>query len=643
MWLKDLIVINYKSCKNIAVSFSKDEPNVLIGINDCGKSSLLKAIGLLLSAKPTYNFIGEDKKKSDLSNSRVSSNEFGEILNDLKLPSFPYDENQTIIIGRLLLEDEDKEPSKIESYSSHFQWICDNLENNDIWLMRVFDTAMQTAKDYILTKDSSEDSKPIKLYTDSAKNLKERVSSLGISKKEIDNENQLGRFKNIELVNAIYKKYTLQGMWVDYSIKDEKNLFPEFAYLDWNVSMEALQQVAKSAINNKITLYTDEVNRVAKQESVKAQLVIDSELENFTKQFAVDLPNIQAFKSNIIFSLESRLTDILINKKNTHGDIHLDSQGEGIKRQIWFALIKWTALSTLSDTVLGKKFIWCFDEPETHLYPGAQREFFQIIKRVSSKNIQSLISTHSTVFIDKAHYSNIYKFELENGYSISSSCSSTLDVFEALQIRNSDFLFYDKFLVVEGDTEEALIPHLFKLYTNSSLSALGIQIINLGGKDKRKDNHSLLRNLLKDFNKDNEGVVYIFDNDIKSELTTSELTNPNYCLIGKQDIEDSIASEIWYNIILERFNSSGICLSIVEIDQIKSEIPDGSTKINGNQKFYPKLKSALKKKLLPDNFYLVDDNLPSKGKLSGETLCSYIVDKAFIDDNITRAFKLLLD
>lgn len=48
MWLNQILTINYKSCNNINLTFSKDDPNILIGINDCGKSSILKAIGLLL-------------------------------------------------------------------------------------------------------------------------------------------------------------------------------------------------------------------------------------------------------------------------------------------------------------------------------------------------------------------------------------------------------------------------------------------------------------------------------------------------------------------------------------------------------------------------------------------------------------------
>ena len=368
-----------------------------------------------------------------------------------------------------------------------------------------------------------------------------------------------------------------------------------------------------------------------------------TEFDNFTKQFAVDLPNIQAFKSNLIFTLESKLTDILINKNNTDGDIHLDSQGDGVKRQIWFALIKWSALNSLATEITSKKYIWCFDEPETHLYPKAQRDFFQIIKQITSKNIQTIISTHSTVFIDRADFTRIAKFELENGYTKYSHCSSTSDIYNALQIRNSDFLFYDKFVIVEGDTEETLVPHLFKLHCGETLSSKGIQLINLGGKDKRKQNEQLLKDLLKDFNKDKENIIYIFDNDVIYELTAKELAELQYFTVGKQDIEDSIDSYLWVKIVNDKLTAFGVTTTVNEINQIKAKIPSGS-KVNSNQKFYPKLKSYLKQKLTnPDDFYLIDDNLPDKGKNSGAMLNSYIDNLVQVDPNFIAVFKMLLD
>ncbi|MDO9580266.1 MAG: AAA family ATPase [Bacteroidales bacterium] len=197
------------------------------------------------------------------------------------------------------------------------------------------------------------------------------------------------------------------------------------------------------------------------------------------------LPNITGIKTKIYTNVQETVTDILINKINTDGDIHLDLQGEGVKRQIWFALIKSGTLASIQSGIKNKRFIWAFDEPETHLYPSAQRQLFEIIKDVSLSNIQTLISTHSTVFIDKSKLKTIRSVSLkDDAYSEYNECSSVDEIFESLELRNSDFLFYDKFLVIEGDTESYLIPSLYKLHTGKFLEEDNIQLINLTGKNK---------------------------------------------------------------------------------------------------------------------------------------------------------------
>ena len=644
MWLKELFTINYKSCKQVHSVFDKDNPNIFIGINDCGKSTILKAIGLLLAPKPHFNFSSEDRKKSDLSNARVLPHEVEQILNINSLPQVTYTGKEAIVIGRLILEDEDVSEENVSACTPHLQWFYQNRTDNDLWLMRVFDETSQTVIEYLKTQDFEEEGGPVRLYSQTAKNLKERSDQLGISAKDIQNENKKGRFKNAEIVSAIYSKYTLVPHWVEYLSKEDKDHFPIYNYLDWNISMEELQNVAKMAISNKINAHLELTSEFAKKNAKKAQDIVDRELDDFTKLFAKDFPNINGFKSNIVFTLESKLTDIFINKNNTDGDIHLDSQGDGVKRQIWFALIKWSALNSIDSKSKTKKFIWCFDEPETHLYPKAQRDFFEIIKETSKENIQSIISTHSTIFIDRSNFPLITKFELDCGYTKIASCSSIHDIFDALNIRNSDFLFYDKFIVVEGDTEEVLIPHLYKLYIGKTLAESGIQLINLGGKDKRQQNHSILTTLLKDFNKYNDKVIYVFDNDIVHDLTTSEQVTLKYFLIGNQDIEDSIKTKIWLQIIETELSAFDFQTGKNIIEEIKGNIPKAKKhdkKLPNNNKFYSVLKNTLKKKIPIDNRHQIDDALPSKGKAWGLLLASHICDIGDVDPKIKDAFDML--
>lgn len=641
MYILKILIVNYRSCSLVELDFDKNDPNVLIGINDCGKSTILKAIETLISTKPVFNFVKDDKKKNDLSNTRASPEAVEALFKKLNLPLFPYNDKTCLLIGKFFIEEEEIQEDKATSITPQLLWVLDNVNDNTIWAGKIFDENNQTIKDCLLTPDYEENGDLVRLYNSSDTDLRTKIKKLDIKAEEIENENKKGRYKKIELARAIYNRNSLLWYWCDYESRSKETIFPECRYLDWNISLDQLSQFTSDVINTRISSQLEAASLFASNQAAEAQIIINQALQGFTKQFATDIPNIIGFKANLSLQIKSQLTDILINKSNTDGDIHLEQQGEGVKRQIWFALIKWKALGSLQEGVTSKRFIWCFDEPETHLYPKAQREFFDLIKSISNGNVQSIISTHSTVFIDRANFNTISKVELINGYTAFSKCMSIIDIYNSLQIKNSDFLFYDKFLVVEGPTEEHLIPQLFKVVKNKrTLLSYGIQIIVLGGKNKRSQNKLILEGILKDFNKSNDCIVYLFDNDVTFKgLTKKELEETVHYLVGKQDIEDSIPVEIWHKIVENELPE--LSVTIEEIKQIHDLIPNDK-EISSNQKFYARLRSVLKQKL-GDNMYVVDERLPEKGRSSAELLARYLNDKQFIDSQIVAAFDKLTE
>jgi putative ATP-dependent endonuclease of the OLD family len=635
MWLNKIAIINYKSCQLLTYPLHKDVPNVLVGINDSGKTTILHALDLLLGKRP-FNFETEDKKKSDISNIPCSKSDVNTFFFSQGLPIFEYQEDRCMIIGSFKFEEEELESPVVTKYSPQMQWLIEHMEaGEELHYMKVYLQKERKSEEYILIKDAIESALPMMLYNQPATFLKKKVEEMSIAKDDIKNINGEGRFSNYELIKAIYNKLHLLPTWAAYSIAKDKNLFPEYAYHDWNYSLDQIQTVAKTAIKNNIGAHVSTVEKIAAEQRTEAQKIVDKTLVEFTKKFAADLPNIKAFKSNIMFNLKTELTDILISKTNTLGDdVHLDSQGEGIKRQIWFSLLKWAATEAHSGTS-RKQYLWCFDEPETHLYPKAQRDFFEVLKRISKDIFQTVISTHSTVFIDRAHFTSITKVELQKGITCCSLCNSTQDVFEALQIRNSDFLFYDKFLVVEGDTEEALLPAMYKKLTKRSLLTEGVQIINLGGKDSGKQNKQLRKVLLHDYNKKEENIIYLFDND--AEFTTKELQDIKHYKLGIWDIEDSISNRVWVNIVSNKLAKKDISVTEEEVQSVKDALPN--KKPASNQKFYKAFKTYLKKKLSSvDEYYIIDDALPDKGKQSGQLIAEFIQGFSDIDPNIKNAF-----
>lgn len=644
MYLEKIILINYQSCKIVELDILKDDPTVLIGINDSGKSTILKAIDILFEGKTQFNFYKAEKIKNDISNTRIHVTDCEVVFEKNNIPLPYYNERQCFIIGKLKVEDDDFIEGLENIVSTHLLWVLENSKDNYLWLMKTFDETETSSKDYLQTVETKQ-KESSSFWSLSAKELTQLRKTHGVTNEEVENENKAGRFKNIEQIRALYSKFDTELMWSEYSEKDRKKdkfFFPEISYLDWNFSFQELTNFTTSIMNQSINNNLQTARSFANEEAKKAQLIIDNSLDEIADYLGKEIPTIKKIKSNIIFDVQSKITDLILNKSNTDQDIHVESQGDGIKRQIWFAMIKWKALKTLEREKNNKKLIWCFDEPETHLYPAAQRDFFDKIKSISIGNAQTIISTHSTIFIDRAKINQIKKVSLNDSYSSIDACSSSEDVFESLKMRNSDFLFYDKFIVVEGSTDYYLVPILFKIITGKSLLDCSIQMIPLNGENNLEVNKIVLKNILKEFRKPDDRILYIFDNDINIKYGVNAFKDENVFFMGKQDIEDSIETHIWMEFVNDKLskNNYEFQINANEIDVIKNEIPT-DTEINENQKFYKKLQSLIRTKIyeISGNYIEI---LPSKGETLAVDLSSFIKNREDIPVNLVKALEVIL-
>ncbi|MCB0721733.1 MAG: AAA family ATPase [Ignavibacteriae bacterium] len=639
MYLENFGVINFRSCKLLDLKFPKDDPAIFIGINDSGKSSILKAVGLLLSDKPSYNSISDSSSKKDFSNSPLTIKEFVNYLNYKKLPSLNYTENQTVLIGKFIIEDNDIDFENLSNYSNNLLWSI-NKCGNELWLVKLFEQNTTTVQSYILTEDSDDEAYN-ELWNKSLTNLNRLINDLKITDDEIENVNKAGPFTNLEKIKAIYNRFDLNKVWRPYKIeRGDKNFFPKFRYLDWNCSLEDIKNTASDALATQIEAHLKPLRTQASVTATEVEEEVNKELKTLKDSIGDMLPNIKEIKTKIFINIKESVTDILVNKENSDGDVHLDLQGEGVKRQIWFALIKSGALSSIKSGMTNKKFIWAFDEPESHLFPSAQRQFFEIIKEVSKSNVQTIISTHSTVFIDKSKLNTIKSVSLtKDSYSEFNQCDCVDDIFESLEIKNSDFLFFDKFLVIEGDTESFLIPHLYKLYKNRSFEDENVQLINLTGKNKWIENKKALENVLNGFKKSMDYVVFLFDNDMKTELGQAQITDKMF-FVGIQDIEDSIKNETWISFVKE-ITEDKVIFSNEELQSIKDEIPRENN-VPKNAKFYSQLERKVKEKLEEiegeaPNWTV----LPGKGSNISSILMKYIGSIEDVGAEVKQAFDKL--
>jgi putative ATP-dependent endonuclease of OLD family len=633
MYIENVIILNYRSCKILDLELAKDSPNVFIGLNDSGKSTVLQALDLLFGTKPKFSSYGEGSYKSDISNSLVSIEELNQILKNKELPFFDFGNDSTLIIGKLIYDEKEAEIYNDLNLSNALKWSLESNFNNTLWVAkRYYNNKSQM---YLL---SLETETPLELWNANQTDLNKRIKEFNVSSKDIENENGKGRFSNLEKIRALYGKLDCSVKWTDYShAKNDKDVFPSFSLFDWNTSLEEIISTANAIMQEEINDHITPLKKMAVDSAKKAEDAINMKFGEISLIIKEVAKEVEGISSKVYFDVKEKISDIMVTKTNSDGPIHLENQGEGLKRQIWFSLIK---VKANTDKEGANKFIWAFDEPETHLYPGAQREFFDILNKLSLGNVQTIISTHSTIFIDKSNLNKINSVKQENnGYTEINFCKDIDSIFISLNIKNSDFLFYDKFLVVEGDTEQYLIPRLYELYTGNTLIADNVQLLNIQGKNKWTENKKIIDKILGDFKKSEEQVVYLFDNDMSFEIGTAAITE-NMFFIGEQDIEDSINDDIWINILNEYYKGV-LEFSSEEISNWKKAVVK-NTKCRDFEKFYPILKKGIKTKC--DKKGIEYDTLlriPSKGAESANFLKRHINSNNDIPIKIKEAFDKL--
>lgn len=126
------------------------------------------------------------------------------------------------------------------------------------------------------------------------------------------------------------------------------------------------------------------------------------------------------------------------------------------------------------------------EEPEAHLHPNAQRTLYG---QLAESEGQVIVSTHSPYFAAMADIRDIRSMRNDgNGMSVQSiaqSISSEDRKILAREIisKKGEILFARALILAEGITEEQVIPAICDLHKNKPLFALGISCVGVSGKN----------------------------------------------------------------------------------------------------------------------------------------------------------------
>lgn len=127
------------------------------------------------------------------------------------------------------------------------------------------------------------------------------------------------------------------------------------------------------------------------------------------------------------------------------------------------------------------------EEPEAHLHPNAQKTLYH---QLHGANAQVIVSTHSPYFTamsDITHVRSLKKtpqgiISTKLEYPISANDKKILA--REILARRGEILFSRALILCEGMTEEQILPAMFEIFSGGhSLFSLGISCISVGGKN----------------------------------------------------------------------------------------------------------------------------------------------------------------
>ncbi|TCW40771.1 ATP-dependent nuclease [Laceyella sacchari] len=262
-------------------------------------------------------------------------------------------------------------------------------------------------------------------------------------------------------------------------------------------------------ILNQINLTEQEEAILSKLNEASDSLKNNPEIVEFTNVVAditkqiIDLPRIDDLLRLTIAT--STAVDvkkyIQMQLKHHAADKYLDVDQLGLGLQSVLTVSIFRAFAGIGKLREG---IFAIDEPESHLYPHAQRKMYREILQLS-RTRQVFVATHSPSLIELINPRQICLMRKDaQGTSTSvqlpqnfpeefvSSYEKHLDVGKA------DAFFSKAVLLTEGPTEQGLFPELglSLIYKDSNydLDRIGVSVINAGGKTNIKAFIRLLNN-----------------------------------------------------------------------------------------------------------------------------------------------------
>jgi predicted ATP-dependent endonuclease of OLD family len=266
---------------------------------------------------------------------------------------------------------------------------------------------------------------------------------------------------------------------IEEDLQDEKELF------------ENLRKKLNRLYDENGNIISDErVDKIKKVEET-IQKNLNETFKNVSIELQIPQPEIKTILSSASVIADDGVKSSVTNK------------GDGFKRAITFSILRsYVELAHSQDWQKEDskkkntdKFLFLFEEPELYLHPKAQNILFEALALIAQKH-QMLVTTHSPLFFAPDSTSTFIKIKkvvdeikpYAKAMSINLDTMGEKDKFQLISFETSNQAFFsNKIVLVEGDSELIVLPHIAKLLNHKyDFKNNSISLVKINGKGSFK-------------------------------------------------------------------------------------------------------------------------------------------------------------
>lgn len=477
MYISKISIKGFRNFPDNTIEFN-DGVNVIIGHNNAGKTSLLKALGLIIDNDGARRLeIDDFSKQSSLA----------------ELQAQPPKVTIQLILKESLNEDSNSDDLVMVS-----NWLTTLQKPYDAALTYVFSLPLDKLSDYqqALTHATDKETAWFTIKHEFLRFYTYRIYGGDPSLQTVADSDSLQKF-DFQFLNAIrdVERDMFTGrntmlrevfdFFMDYDIKS----------VDDSVKNKLQKQEEIKTLRTQFSTKADELLQVlhtrmhdGKQQILSYAKQTGATFNNAKPDFAGSLSDVDFYSAlKLIIGYD-------------HNDIKIPAthNGLGYNNLIFMSLLLAKMQVNADGNYLGgnaKVFpVLAIEEPEAHLHPSMQYKFLKFLKenKESRKVRQVFVTTHSTQITSAVSLDEIICLHNECGVIHVGYPGKTFPATDAgqnakayvqryLDATRSDMLFAQKVIFVEGMAEQLLVPTLAK-YCGKELEDHHIAIIPVGGR-----------------------------------------------------------------------------------------------------------------------------------------------------------------